>query len=85
MTDTNCLVHQNHISRQSQSRAGQEPLCAEPSGVASCHPGEGAEASHLNTSLPSTVQARAAGSMLKAGIFSEACNVLANAMRKQKG
>ena len=28
---------------------GQEPLCAEPSEVAGCHPGEGVEASHLNT------------------------------------
>lgn len=47
----------------------------EPSGVAGCHPGDEVEASHLNTLLSSTMQARTASSMLKAGIFSEACDI----------
>lgn len=57
-------------------RAGQQPLCAEPSGVAGCHPGEGAEASTSeHPELPSSTQARTASSMLKARLFSEACNI----------
>lgn len=73
MTDANCLVHQNHITRQ--SGAGKEPLREEPSGVAVCHPGEGVEASHLNTLLPSTMQARTASScQLKDGLFLYASN-----------
>lgn len=40
--------------------------------MAGCHPGE---ASHLNTLRPSTMQTRKAGSMLTAGIFSEACDI----------